>query len=299
MLSACRVRAGLIVIMVIFSAGTASSQLPCPSAKLPAYSHNDYENSYPLTKALELGFRGIEADVFLVDGTLRVGHDRRAAERGGTLEELYLEPLRSLVARCGTLTADRRPFLLAIEIKDSSYPTYDALLNLLARYRPLFARQLASASNAAVEAVLVGWHPPAGTLRREKDGLVRLQHRIVRRERPLSVPSTDWVRLISLDYGKTIGRPWVTADGRERWLAAVRDMKRAAPQLLIRVHNVPADGRIYAELLDAGVDLIGTKELAATRRLLLAGRDVLLMYLEAGHSIRKLYLPFGLANARR
>lgn len=111
-----------------------AAQETCPSGALPAYAHNDYANPRPLHEAVERGFRGVEADVFLVADAVRVGHDRRAARRGGTLQALYLEPLRALVARCGRLTADGQPFLLTIEIKERSRPTYDPLVGLLRRY---------------------------------------------------------------------------------------------------------------------------------------------------------------------
>lgn len=260
-------RASVVVVIALAFAEIARGQAPCPSATLPAYAHNDYENRRPLSEALEIGLRGIEADVFLVNGTLRLGHDRSSAERGRTLEEVYLEPIRALVDRCGTLTADRRPFLIAIELKEKSQPTYSALLAALTRYRSVFAIPF-SGTSAPVEVVLVGWHPPARTLRIDRDGLVRLQRRILQPDHPRSVGSDEWVRLISVDYGKTMGRQWASQQHRRRWLATLREIKRAAPEKLLRVHNVPAEGTIYAALLDAGVDLIGTKNLAATRRLL-------------------------------
>jgi hypothetical protein len=216
---------------------------------------------------LELGFRGLEADVFLVNGVLRLGHDRRAAERGRTLEEVYFEPLRGLVARCARLTEDSVPFLMSIEIKESSPPTYSALLTLLTRYRSLFARP-SQGRSPPVEVVLVGWHPAIRSLRSDRDGLVRLQHRIVDPSGMDSGTANEWLRLISVDYGKTIGRTWNSPRHRNRWLDALREMKRAAPTKLLRVHNVPVDRTIYAALLDAGVDLIGTKDLPKTRRLL-------------------------------
>ena len=42
------------------------AQSGCTRGTLPAYAHNDYANARPLTDALSLGFRGAEADVFLV-----------------------------------------------------------------------------------------------------------------------------------------------------------------------------------------------------------------------------------------
>jgi hypothetical protein len=39
-----------------------------------AHAHNDYEHKRPLFDALDNGFTSVEADVFLVDGKLLVGH---------------------------------------------------------------------------------------------------------------------------------------------------------------------------------------------------------------------------------
>jgi hypothetical protein len=64
-----------------------------------AHAHNDYEHDRPLFDALEHGFTSVEADVWLVDGELRVAHDLEDAKPGVTLESLYLDPLDGW---CGT-----------------------------------------------------------------------------------------------------------------------------------------------------------------------------------------------------
>jgi hypothetical protein len=80
------------------------------------------------------------------------------------------------------------------------------------------------------------------------------------------------VRLVSLDYGKTIGwsgrgpPPQRAAD----WLARLRTVKREGPGRLARAYDVPIDSAVYRMLLEGGVDLIGTKRLSASRQLLLA-----------------------------
>jgi hypothetical protein len=247
----------------------AAGQPPCPRATLPAYAHNDYENSQPLVDALRLGFSGVEADVFLVDGVLRVGHDRRQARRGGTLEALYLTPLREIISRCARLTTNDREFLLAIEIKESSPATFDALVLVLDRYPDLFTPT--SSSRAPIEVVLVGWHPQPRTLGKTPRDRFGAQHRI---SSPTAIPAvTNEVRLLSVDFGKAVARQWGRRAERRRWLASLRATKASNPDRVLRVHNVPADSMIYGALLDAGVDLIGTKDLAKTR-LLLNGREL-------------------------
>jgi hypothetical protein len=207
--------------------------------------------------------------VFLVNGVLRVGHDRRQARKGGTLEALYLTPLREIVSRCGRLTPNDREFLLTVEIKESSRATFDTLLALLDRYPELFIP--VSVSRAPIEVVLVGWHPPLSATRKTERSRHGVQHRITAAASVPLLPAE--VRLLSVDYGKAVGRRWGRAADRRRWIAALRAAKDANPHRLLRVHNVPADSTIYDALLDAGVDLIGTKDVAKTRQLL-QGREL-------------------------
>jgi hypothetical protein len=251
------------------------AQPACPRGALPAYAHNDYANPRPLHDALSLGYQGAEADVFLVDGELRLGHDRRAARRGAALEAQYLAPLRSLVARCGQLTADGRPFLLTVDIKQKSRETFDTLVALLARYPELFSPDSVKAAADGhgappVEVVLVGWAPQALA---DSSPVPLGRHVPLTRADAWAVETADpGNRLISLDYSKTMGRWWATPARRRRWLSTLREVKAAYPARRIRVHHVPLDARVYQKLLAAGVDLIGTESLAATARLL--GRDV-------------------------
>lgn len=242
--------------MVVPTVG--GGQAPCPRPRLPAYAHNDYANAHPLTEALALGYRGVEADVFLVDGVLRVGHDRRRARTGAPFEASYLRPLHAILMRCAPLQTDGAPFLLAVEVKEPSRAAYDSLVASLARY---------PAVTAAAAVVLVGWHPEPAVLGAAPVPLGR-QHRL---RTPGAGPPDrldDGVRLLSLDYGKTVGRWWVRGAGRRRWFAALRAAKTAHPTRWLRAHNVPVDPAVYHALLAAGVDLIGTKALPASAQLL-------------------------------
>ncbi|MBM4063365.1 MAG: hypothetical protein FJ265_20040, partial [Planctomycetes bacterium] len=61
---------------LLFAACVAA---PPPAPRDPVHrlhGHNDYLQPEPLLGALALGLGSVEADVFLVDGELRVGHDR-------------------------------------------------------------------------------------------------------------------------------------------------------------------------------------------------------------------------------
>lgn len=247
-----RVATGAFAIALLVTARPGATQQRCPRGWLPAYSHNDYTNPHPLFDALNMGFSGVEADVFLVSGTLRLGHERKHAERGPELETVYLKPLSALLQLCPT-ESDRRPFLLTIEQKEESRETFDSLAALLSRYPEL-------TRGDRVSVVLVGWHPPATELAHAGFRSAKIQARIRDDAAPTSA-NAPLVGLASLDYGQTMGRWWRTPAGRRAWLRAIREQKRVAPGIPIRVYDVPERADVYRELFDAGVDLIGTKDL--------------------------------------
>ena len=238
---------GLVVVSLSIGE-KARAQAACPKGDTRLYAHNDYRNARPLTDALAAGFVGAEADVFLVDGVLRLGHDRKEARRGPLLEAAYLQPLAEIASRCNRVVPERR-FLLTIEIKEESRATFDTLRNLLGRY--------VGTVTSHVNVVMTGWHPPVSDWRPIDHDLFGTQYRITSTARPVVASG---VRLISLDYGKTAGRWWRTSRGRRAWLDAIRSAKSAAPGATLRVHNVPVDSALWTRLWNAGADLIGSPQ---------------------------------------
>lgn len=101
-----------------------------------AHAHNDYDHRRPLLDALDRGFNSVEADVWLVDGELRVAHDLGDAKPGRTLESLYLKPLADRVrANHGEVYKHGNGFQLLIDIKSDGPSTYAAVDKALAKYR--------------------------------------------------------------------------------------------------------------------------------------------------------------------
>jgi hypothetical protein len=60
---------------------------------IPCHSHNDYWRRVPLYDALRWGCTGVEADVWLFDEELYVGHHTNALTQNGTFTKMYLDPL--------------------------------------------------------------------------------------------------------------------------------------------------------------------------------------------------------------
>ncbi|GAB7347086.1 hypothetical protein MBLNU459_g3217t1 [Dothideomycetes sp. NU459] len=64
---------------------------------VPIHSHNDYWRRIPLWDALHYGCTGVEADVWLFDDDLFVGHNTASLSRNRTFQSLYVDPLIQLL----------------------------------------------------------------------------------------------------------------------------------------------------------------------------------------------------------
>ncbi|KAF2678517.1 hypothetical protein K458DRAFT_316751 [Lentithecium fluviatile CBS 122367] len=70
------------------------------------HSHNDYWRRIPLYEALKWGCTGVEADVWLFDDDLFVGHSTNALTRDRTFASMYVEPLMRILDRQNAIDPD-------------------------------------------------------------------------------------------------------------------------------------------------------------------------------------------------
>lgn len=113
----------------------ASPSFASAEPLIHAYAHNDYEHTRPLHDALDHGFCGVEADIYLVEGQLLVAHDRDQVKPPRTLQALYLDPLRERVKKNGgRVFANGPEFTLLIDLKSNWQTTYPVLRAALTNY---------------------------------------------------------------------------------------------------------------------------------------------------------------------
>lgn len=234
-------------------------------ALLPnAHAHNDYAHPRPLLDALAQGFLSVEADVFLVDGELRVGHTREELRPGRTLERLYLDPLAERVRRNrGTVYGQPGVLCLMIDLKEDGARLQPALIAHLAKYRSMLSDRTGTTVHArAVQIVLSGARTEdcaAGDGVLFKDGTLKNLE---------DAPSrTPW---ISDSYPDALGSAAspLPPEGRNRLDDLVRKAHAAGKRL--RLWEAPDAPAAWGELRAAGVDLINTDRLAELRTFLLA-----------------------------
>lgn len=115
------------------------------------HSHNDYWRRVPLFSALKAGCIGVEADVWLFDEELYVGHTRSSLTKRRTLRSLYVEPLVRILDLQNPVTSFQREIdspphgvfdtdpgqslILLIDFKTDGAATWPAVVKELAPLR--------------------------------------------------------------------------------------------------------------------------------------------------------------------
>lgn len=263
----------LTVLLAFLSLGTAPSVKAWDEATATedshclrrAHSHNDYAQKRPLSEALDWKFGSIEADIFLRDGKLLVGHSSQDLRPEKTLEAMYLAPLQERVARNkGWVYEKGTSVLLLIDIKTEADATYKVLREALAAHEGMLTRFTSdSVRTNAITVVLTGERPRA-ILAAEP---VRLASHDGRLEDLASMAPPNFIGLVSDDWKGVFrwnGKGEMPTDELKklRGLVSRTHLQGRKLRLWGAPDNEPTWSLLYAE----GVDLINTDHLEALAR---------------------------------
>jgi hypothetical protein len=232
-----------------------------------AHSHNDYEHPRPLLDALDHGFCGVEADIYLVDGQLLVAHNRNQVKSERTLQALYLDPLRERVKKNGGRVFAHGPeFSLLIDLKSDWKTIYPVLRRVLTNY--------------------------AGILTTFRDGVKRTNAItiIISGSRALEMFAGETTRYAGYDGLLTdldpttpaTSIPWISADWKTQFswrsegaMPATEQSKLAeivakahAQGRRVRFWGAPDNENFWRAMRAADVDLINTDNLAGVEKFL-------------------------------
>jgi hypothetical protein len=234
-----------------------------------AHAHNDYEHPRPLFDALDQGFCSVEADIFLTDGKLLIGHTARDLRPGRTLESLYLDPLRARAkANGGKVYAGGPPVFLLVDVKTAAGPTYAALHDVLARYADILTTVDGGKVEPKAVTVVVSGNIARDVIAAQAKRFAAIDGRPPDLDSDLPAHLLPWV---SENWTKLFR--W-TGDGpmpaAERTKLREFVAKAHAKGRLVRFWATPEKVAVWEELRIAGVDLINTDRLADLRRFLTA-----------------------------
>ena len=251
-----------LILSYLFVSLLSSAQAESPAPPLPqAHSHNDYQHERPLFDALDRGFCNIEADVFLVDDQLLVGHEEKELRPERTLEALYLDPLQKLIAeRDGKIFPGGQRLTLLIDFKSDVPATYAALAKALKPYEAVLSGMHDGQWQPRQVDVLISGNRPIELIAKDKQRLAAIDGRLSDLE---NGPPAELLPLISdnwTNHFKWRGEGPIPAAEREK-LHALAETAHAQRRRL-RFWATPDAPQFWQELQAANVDVIGTDDLA-------------------------------------
>lgn len=238
-----------------------------PPVLIRAHAHNDYWHERPLLDALELGFASVEADVYLVNGELLVGHDPSELRADRTLEVLYLAPLRDRAQQQeGKIFDDGTRLTLLVDIKSEGLESYAALDKLLENYSDMMSRVVEGKSEPRAVDVVVSGNRPVEVIAADRKRYAAVDGRI----RELSAdPPVELVPLVSeswADHFRWDGQEEMSAEERAKLHEMAKQVHEKGRRL--RFWSTPETEACWRELVAAEVDLIGTDDLNMLARFL-------------------------------
>jgi hypothetical protein len=253
-----------LVFSILASALTAGpSVIPLPNA----HAHNDYEHARPLFDALDQGFCSVEADVFLVNGKLLVGHTALSLRPERTLESLYLEPLRERIrSNGGRVYKDGPPAWLLVDVKTDAKMTYAVLDKVLSHYADIVTAVDGDKVKRKAIIVVVSGNRAIDVMKKQERRFAGYDGRAVDLDSAAPDHLMPW---ISDNWTKQF--QW-NGDGKmpDAERSKLREFVARAHKhaRLVRFWATPENPAVWAELRAAGVDLLNTDRLADLRSFL-------------------------------
>ena len=247
------------ILLFLFTGATTTAQPPF------IHAHNDFQKAEPLINALRYRAYSIEADVFLVNDTLRVAHEENELANAPSLWNLYLQPIINLFAdNNGHISPDTAyaPVLM-IDIKKSSRAVLANLVQTLSAHPSEFDR---SVNPHAVQIIISGDRPPRKKTEEDPGGefsWTRYPRYIFFDGRPKETydsATLQRVAMISDSYFNYV----IPSDSIDHHIRQLVQQVHSMGKLL-RLWATPDSPNSWEHLQKWGVDIINTDKVAECR----------------------------------
>lgn len=242
---------GFVVFIMLALASAAQTRI---------HSHNDYKNPVPLLNALESKAWSIEADVFLVKGSILVGHTLKETSRKKSLQSMYIQPIISLFNRNNGKISPDSSYLtnLVIDIKQDDPLLLRALIDL---FKPLGQYFDRSVNPFAVQIIISGNRGPISNWESYPPFFL-FDGRPFEKYDP---PALKKVAMISDNYFNYIDTRSNRGDSTK--IKLVLDKSKAINKP-VRFWGSPDNEGVWQFLVQCGVDILNTDKPIACRAFL-------------------------------
>ncbi|KAK1754727.1 hypothetical protein QBC47DRAFT_302358 [Echria macrotheca] len=254
---------------------------------VPCHSHNDYWRKVPFFSAIHAGCIGVEADVWLRNGDLLVGHDTAALQRNRTFQSLYINPIVEVLERSNPSTEfynenrrgvfDTDPdqtLILLVDLKTGGAETWPWVVRQLQPLREKGWLSYFEDGKIHKRQVTV-----VGTGNTPFDQIIaNSTYRDTFFDAPLdklenSAYNSTNSYYASVSFWDTIGNVWFRGEPSEDQLAKIRAQIREAHArgLHARYWELPpwpihTRNRIWQILVEEGIDLLNVDDLDAATK---------------------------------
>lgn len=256
----------LTAVLALCPAAFVVGAEPTPLSQ--AHAHNDYAHQRPLFDALAQGFCSVEADIFLVDDKLLVGHTPFDLTASRTLQRLYLDPLRERVRKNkGRVFAAGPQFTLLIDIKSEAATTYRALAAVLAAYRDILTEVRDGKLIPRAVTVVISGNRSQELIAADSPRFAGIDGRLSDLDSNLPGHLLPLISDRWTSHFRWRGEGPMPASEKQKLHDIVRKAHQAGRR--IRFWATPEKATVWSELREAQVDHINTDNLKGLRTFLL------------------------------
>ncbi|MAJ16598.1 MAG: hypothetical protein CBC27_06335 [Opitutia bacterium TMED67] len=245
---------------------------PDPTPLPQAHSHNDYYHKRPLLDALANGFCSVEADVFLRNGKLLIGHSRFELRDSRSLERLYLKPLAKRVqAKGGSVYKAKVPFYLMIDFKTDGPKTYAILQPLLEKYRFMLTEFKSGNTKVGAVTVVISGSRPREIMEKQSRRLVGYDGRLSDLGQNPSPHFMPWISDSWKSHFKWNGKGYLSKSEEAKLNGIIQQVRNNGQKLRFwATPDIPASWALFH---NAGVDFINTDKLDSFAKFLREARS--------------------------
>jgi alkaline phosphatase len=219
------------------------------------FAHNDYARAVPFYTAYDLKVGFIEADVFLAGSQLAVAHHKHEIRPERTLENLYLEPLKTKIHENKGYVYDdpRRTLTLMIDLKTEGVSTLDAVIDLLENYPDV--------TGCPTLYIMISGNVPDPEKWRNYPSYITFDGRPGIRYAPWQLKR---IRMISTSFSEHVewdGHGSIPPDALTKMKALMADAR--AKKKLFRFWGTPDFENAWNEFMRANMDVIVTDDVTS------------------------------------